>query len=479
MTLHDLFHPRSVALVGASSNPLSGGYAYAIHLVEDFRGELYLVNPNVEEILGKKAYPSLASIPGPVDYLVSSIAADRVLPLLDDCAEKGVKIIHFFTARMSETGRSEGAELEREITEKAKKLGIRFLGPNCMGLYNPRVGLTYGYWFPPDPGWVGGLFQSGGASTDFIHYGALRGLRFSRVVSYGNGADIDESELLEHFAADSETRVIAAYLEGARDGRRLAQALARAARTKPVVVLKGGKGEAGSRSVLSHTASLAGREEIWRAVFRQGGVSEVSSLGELVDQVLAFSFLPEFTGRRTAIVGGGGGKSALSADLWEKNGFVLPDLPPVMRARLKALASGVWDWLKNPVDVSILQDSPVFPEQLFTMMNESGEFDVFAFNLTEDDPIPGEMWKIWAGEQVAGVVRFREESRKPVVAVMAIGEVTSGQMQEWRWEMIGEVRKQLIDAKIPVFSSPEHAARAVFQVTEYYRRRQKPSPGRK
>ena len=471
MSLHDLLNPRSVALVGASGNPLSGGYAYATHLVEDFRGELYLVNPNVDEILGKKTYPNLASLPGPVDYLISSIAADKVLPLLDDCAKKGVKIIHFFTARMSETGRSEGAELEREITRKARELGIRFLGPNCMGVYNPRVGLTYGYWFPPEPGGVGGLFQSGGASTDFVHYGALRGLRFSQVVSYGNGADIDESELLEHFASDPETRVIAAYLEGVKDGRRLAQALARAARKKPVVVLKGGKGEAGSRSVLSHTASLAGRREIWQAVFRQGNVSEVRTLGELLDQVLAFSFLPEFTGRRTAIAGGGGGKSALSADLWEENGFVLPDLPPGMREKLKETASGVWDWLKNPIDLSILQDSPVLPEQLFSMMNESGDFEVFAFNITEDDPIPGEMWRLWAGEQVSGVIRFRDESKRPVVAVVATGEVTSEQIREWRWEMIGEVRKQLIDAKIPVFSSPERAARAVFQVSEYYRRR--------
>jgi len=471
MTLHKLFHPRSVALVGASANPLSGGYAYATHLTEDFRGEVYLINPNAEEILGRKAYPSLLAVPGPVDYLVSSVAADKVLPLLDDCAKKGVKIIHFFTARMSETGRSEGVKLEREITEKAKRLGIRFLGPNCMGVYNPRVGLTYGYWFPPEPGWVGGLFQSGGASTDFVHYGALRGLRFSQVVSYGNGADIEESELLEHFASDPETRVIAAYLEGVKDGKRLAQALARAAREKPVVVLKGGKGEAGSRSVLSHTASLAGREEIWRAVFRQGNVSEVGTLGELVDQVLAFSFLPGFSGRRVGIAGGGGGKSAISADLWEENGFILPDLPPVMREKLKEVASGVWDWLKNPVDLSILQDTPVLPEQLFAMMNVSGEFDVFVFNLTEDDPIPGEMWRLWAREQAGGVIRFRDESKRPVAAVVATGEVTSEQMREWRWGMIGEVRKQLIDAKIPVFSSPERAARAVFQISEYYRRR--------
>jgi len=142
-----------------------------------------------------------------------------------------------------------------------------------------------------------------------------------------------------------------------------------------------------------------------------------------------------------------------------------------MREKLKETASGVWDWLKNPIDLSILQDSPILPEQLFSMMNESGEFEVFAFNITEDDPIPGEMWKLWSGEQAGGVIRFRDESKRPVVAVVATGEVTSEQMREWRWEMIGEVRKQLIDAKIPVFSSPERAARAVFQVSEYYRRR--------
>lgn len=471
MNLHELFHPRSVALVGASANPLSGGYAYATHLVEDFQGELYLINPNVDEIFGKKTYPSLSAVPGPIDYLISSIAADKILPLLPDCAKKKVRIIHFFTARMSETGRSEGKQLEQEITRRAKELEIRFLGPNCMGVYNPRVGLTYGYWFPPESGWVGGIFQSGGASTDFIHYGALRGLRFSQVVSYGNGADIDESDLLEHFAADPETRVIAIYIEGVKDGRKFIRALARAARSKPVVVLKGGKGVAGTRSVLSHTASMAGREEIWRSVLRQAKVSGVETLGELLDQVLAFSFLPEFTGRRTAIAGGGGGKSALSADIWEAAGFELPDLPPEMREKLKETASGVWDWIKNPVDLSILQDSPVLPEQLFGMMDENRVFDVFVFNLTEDDPIPGEMWRLWAGEQADGVIRFRDQSKKPVVAVIATGEVSEAEMKEWRWGMIGEVRKRFINARIPVFSSPERAARSAFQVSEYYRRR--------
>ena len=184
-----------MALVGASSDPSSGGYAYAAHLLQDFKGRFYFVNPRTKEVLGVRTYPSLLDVPGEVDYVICCLPAGRVLPLLEECRQKGVKLIHLFTARMAETGKEEGERLEREVVERAKRLGLRVLGPNCMGLYNPEVGLTYGYHFPLEPGPVGGIFQSGGLSTDFVHYGSLRGLRFSRVVSYGNGRDLDEAEL--------------------------------------------------------------------------------------------------------------------------------------------------------------------------------------------------------------------------------------------------------------------------------------------
>ena len=470
--LTELFHPRTVALVGASASPMTGGGAYAVHLSEDFTGQAYFVNPREEEILGKKTYPRLRDVPETVDYVICCVSAKRVLALLDECREKRVKVIHLFTARMAETGRNEGIALEGEITRKARELGIRLLGPNCMGIYHPAIGLTYGYSFPKESGPIGGIFQSGGVSTDFIHYGALRGLRFSQVVSYGNAADINESELLNLLAEDQGTSVIAVYVEGVRDGKVFQEALRRAAGEKPVVVLKGGTGSAGTLSVSSHTASLAGRRDVWRAVIRGGNATEASSFAELLDLVVGFCFFPPFSGNRVGITGGGGGKGILSADLWEAEGFVLPDLPPGMREAMKKNAPGLHDWLRNPVDVSILQDSPMLPEELFSMMNEHGEFDLFVLNLTEDDPLPKEFWKFWTEAQVSSVASFRDATGLPVAAVVASGEAGPADMEKWRWGLIGEVRSRIVESEIPVFPTPERAARAARKVSEYWKRKE-------
>lgn len=459
-----------MALVGASPNPYSGGYAYAVHLLQDFKGKFFFVNPKVGEILGVKTYPSLLDIPERVDYVICSISSEKVPALLEECSKKGVRMIHLFTARMSETGREEGERLEKEIVEKARKLGIRVLGPNCMGLYNPEVGLTYGYSFPEEPGPVGGIFQSGGLSTDFVHYGYLRGLRFSRVVSYGNGRDLDESELLRYFSWHPSTRVVAMYLEGVRDGRKFVSALRETAGKKPVVVLKGGKGGTGARAIRSHTASVAGREEVWRSVLRSSGAVEVDTFEELLDQLVAFAFLPPSTGRRVAVLGGGGGKSVLSADLWEREGFELPDLSPSLREKLREMCPGEWDWVGNPVDFSILQERPVMPQEWLELMDDSGDFDFFVFNLTEDDPLPEEVWRFWMDEQVNGLLRFKRRG-KPLLAVVPSAGVDSRELRRWRWGGIGEIRRRMVEEGLPVFPSVERAARALRRFVNYWERR--------
>lgn len=470
--LAPLLKPGSVALVGASSSPVTGGGAYAVHLTDEYRGKCYFINPREEEILGRKTYPRLRDVPDPVEYVICCISAKRVLDLLDECREKGVKIVHLFTARMAETGRDDGIRLEEEITRRAGALGIRLLGPNCMGVYHPGIGLTYGYSFPREPGPVGGIFQSGGLSTDFVHYGALRGLRFSSVVSYGNAVDIDETELLGVMADDPDTRVIAMYIEGIRAGRAFRAALRSAAEKKPVVVLKGGKGEAGARSVSSHTASLAGGKEVWEGIIRGANAVTAGSFSELIDLAVGFHFLPPFTGNRVAVTGGGGGKGILSADRWEAEGFVLPDLPPGMREEMRKTSPGLSDWLHNPVDVSILQDSPMLPEELFVLMEAHGGYDLFILNLTEDDPLPEEFWRFWTDAQVTSIAHYREAAGKPVTAVVADAQLGPGEMGEWRWGLIGEVRRKIIRSGIPVFPTPERAARAARKVAGYWQRRE-------
>ena len=260
--LEEILHPKSIAVAGASDNPDAQGYSFTCHLLDyGYRGKIYPVNPRHSEILGIKAYSRIRDIPGPVDYVISAVPASAVLDMLDDCAQKGVKCVHLFTARFSETGRQEAAALEQEILEKARKFGIRLIGPNCMGVYYPREGMSFGYDFPREQGSVGLVAQTGGGAAIVINVASMRGVRFSKVISYGNALDFNECDYLDYFSQDPETKIILMYIEGVKDGRRFFNSLRRAAAAKPVVILKGDRGKSGARAIASHTASLAGSAE--------------------------------------------------------------------------------------------------------------------------------------------------------------------------------------------------------------------------
>jgi len=237
---------------------------------------------------------------------------------------------------------------------------------------------------------------------------------------------------------------------------------------KPVIILKAGRGEAGKKLAFSHTASLAGSMDIWRAISRQHGITLVGNFQELIDQVVAFTFLPPITGRKLIIVGGGGGKSVISADVWEEEGFRIPDISSKAREKLKQAAPHVWDWLRNPLDSSILQKSLVPPSNLLRMISTEQEFDVFVVNLTQDDFYPTDMWrKILAADFMGGSMAIKDEG-KPVVSVIETAEIDSSDMQNWRWSGIAEARKHIISQGIPVFPSPASAAKAVRKFVDYW-----------
>jgi len=465
-----LFSPSSVAIVGASLNPFSGGYQFTRFLIDHgFKGKLYPVNPTSSEILGLKVYPRLTEIPeSGVDYVISCIPAEGVLSLLEDCGQKNVKLIHLFTARLKETGRDKETELQAEILEKARKLGIRILGPNCMGIYYPKLGLSFNHELPRESGPVGGFFQSGGGAAEFVRYAALRGVRFSKIISYGNASDIDEVELLNYFTSDSETKVIVSYIEGVKDGRKFVEALALAAKKKPVIILKGGRGRTGAKLALSHTASLAGSVKVWQAMLKQYGAIMVSNFQELIDQVVAFTFLPPITGRKVVIAGGGGGKSMVSADVWEEEGFELPELSAEFRKKLKEKVPELWDWVRNPIDASLFQGTPVVDINLLEWLSNEDGSDILVANLTQDDPLPNDIWEeVLAPNFLQSVMAIKKRG-KPVICVIETGEIGLAEMESWKWRAIAETRRQIINQGLAVFPSPERAARATKRLVNYW-----------
>ena len=475
--LESAFHPNAVAVAGASEDPFSFGYHYVCHLLDyGYPGHIYPVNPRRATIQGLKAYPNLTSIPEPVDYVICCLPASKVLDLLAECPSRGVKVVHLLTARLSETGRQEAIDLEARILQEAMRVKVRLIGPNCMGIYYPGGGISLGYDFSNESGTIGVVFQSGGASDLLIRHGELQGLRFSKVISYGNALDLDESDFLNYLAHDDETRVIAAYFEGAKDGRKLLNALADAARVKPVIVIKGGRGIAGTRAAASHTAALAGSNIIWETAFRKAGVIQAEDVHELVNFLVAFSFLPPIRGDRVGILGGGGGMAVMSADICEEAGLVVPPLTAEIREKLRVKAPEIWDWVGNPIDISIMGGiSMGFEEALGVLPElivESPQFDFIIAGLNEDNPFTKDIWSTVVRAQTEKYINLSRERLKPLVVVVSGGEVSSDQCGNLHWKVLAEQRARLIDAHVPTYLTVGEAARVLRQVINYWQTRE-------
>ncbi len=470
--LEEIFHPQSLAVVGASSNSASWGYSYTHHLLNyGFRGKIYPVNPNYDEVLGIKAYPGLMDIPGSVDYVISCVRASEILGMLEDCSHKGVKAVHLYTARFSETGRQEAVGLEQEILKRARKLGIRLIGPNCMGIYYPREGLSFAYDLPKEPGSVGLVSQTGGGAAILIQLASLRGVRFSKAISYGNALDFNECDYLDYFSQDPETEVILMYIEGVKDGKRFFDSLHKAASTKPVIITKGGRGQAGTRAVASHTASLAGSAEAWEALVAQAGAISAQNLDELADLAVSFYFLPPIQGPRVGVIGGGGGPSVLSADDCEEAGLDVIPLPTEIREELRSQGIPIWDWIGNPTDVSILGGSGLSAIDMLQMMARNQDFNLLIANITEVPLSREEGTILRLRAEADGYIKVRQESPKPLLVVVAERSLGVKERSHWRWKATSEVRTKLVGANIAIYPTIGRAARSARKLLDYYLKR--------
>jgi len=291
-----IFYPKSIAVVGVSTDEQRPGSMYLDNLLRvGFKGKLYGVNPRGGKLLGLDVYPNLRSIPEPIDYVIAAISKHRMLDLLDDCKAKGVKVLHIFTGGYSETG-EEGRRLETELVRKARDIGIRIIGPNCAGTSVPSnytpLGPVREVAILGKAGQVAFISQSGGNAWFLSEVGRLRGIWFSKIISFGNAADLDSVDFLEYLAIDPETKVIGAYLEGTKDGRRLFRTIKETLKVKPLVIWKAGRTEAGAQTAASHTGALAGSDIIWTVALKQAGATQVESLEGLADSLLAFQDLP-------------------------------------------------------------------------------------------------------------------------------------------------------------------------------------------
>lgn len=417
--LEYIFHPRSIAIAGVSAQEGGGfGGSGFVQSLQDvgFRGPIYLIHPTAPAIRGLKCYPNLRDVPDQVDYVISSVRANLVPQLLEDCIAKGTRVLHLFTAGFTETGDVERAKMEQAVVARAKEGGVRLIGPNCMGIYAPASRLAMMPGQPPEPGPVGMVSQSGMNAGEFVRHAIPRGLRCSKVISFGNGADLKAADFFEYLADDPETEIIVAYLEGIQDGPRLARAIRRAGALKPTAILKGGRTEAGSRAANSHTASLAGSLQVFDGLCRQAGALRVESLESLVDAAVSFQFVKRLRGPNVAVVGGGGGASVLAADDLDAAGLRVPALLPETREALAKVTAEAGTSIRNPIDTMNIWEPKAF-EGTLRPVAEAANIDVVLYHMGFGFGPSARMSmdRERGARQVEGLARIQEETGTPIV----------------------------------------------------------------
>ena len=457
--LEYIFHPRSIAIAGVSARETAGfgGGGFVQSLMDvGFRGPIYLVHPTAPAIRGLKCYASLRDIPDEVDYVISSVRANLVPALLEDCIARNVKVLHLFTAGFTETGDAERAKMEQAVVRRARESGIRIIGPNCMGLYVPGSRLAMMGGQPAEPGPVGMVSQSGMNAGEFIRHALPRGIRCSKVISFGNGADLKAADFFDYLADDAETEIIVAYLEGIQDGPRLAQALKKAGSRKPVAILKSGRTEAGSRAANSHTASLAGSLAVFDGLCRQAGVLRVESMEELVDVAVTFRFVKSLRGANVAVVGGGGGASVLAADDLDANGLKVPALLPQTQEALARVTAEAGTSIRNPVDTMSMWQDGAF-EATIRPLAEAPNIDAVLFHtgfgMGPSSRTNGDRGR--ATRQAELLAKVQQEAGKPIVVAIRPSLTAD------TFEMATEFQELCWENGLATYPGTERAARAL------------------
>lgn len=460
------FNPKSIAIVGVSKRASSlGGMSYLNYLLDGgFPGRLYPINPRASEIRGLRVYPSLTSLPEVPELVIICVPAAQVPPVLEECARIGLKHIYILSAGFRETGTEEGRCLEEQIATIARQEGLLIMGPNCMGPYCPSSRLTMWGAIPGRNGELGIISQSGGITQRLTEYTCFLGVGVRKATSIGNATVLDSTDYLEFMAEDEGIRVIAMYLESVRDGKRLLHLVREVNRQKPIILLKGGESQAGASTVASHTGTMAGEQRLWEAFVRQTGVTQVLSMNELVDAVLAFSYLPGPRGKGVFLVGGGGGNSVLHADTCIREGLDVPSLSGATMERLRRIVPVAGSIAGNPLDLwTTFQDKARLAEIL-----EMGYSDPHIHMVIVDRLITRKVYHMPdMPDSTTAVIDFIRGNRNRKPTVFTVDTEGGDPDLASKGSLL---RARFCEAGIPAYPSPERAARALRHLQRYHAR---------
>ncbi len=444
--------PESVAVIGASRHPDKAGHVILKNIIESgFRGRVYPINPKADTILGLKCYPTILDVPERVDVAIIAVPARIVPEVVAQCGEKRVPLVVVVSAGFKETG-PEGAKLEREIVNIARRHSIRILGPNCLGFMNLSVPINATFAaVTPRRGNIALISQSGALITALLDIALQYDIGFSKIFSLGNKADLDEVDLLEILSGDVETRYIIMYLESIERGREFITVARKVCKDKLIVVLKAGVTERGARAVSSHTGSLAGRAAVYTTAFRQAGIVQINSLRELVALLKLLSVridLLELNKPKVVIVTNAGGPGIIATDYCEKLGV---DLVTLERSTIEKLRSVLPPAaaLHNPVDVLGDATPDRFESALRVLLSDSSINYILVLVTPQAMTRPNEL-----AEKLAKI--SAESSGKVIIPVLLGGETMS------------EAYEKLVSYKLPVYSSLEDPIEALSILTKYF-----------
>lgn len=447
--MDNFFHPTSIAIIGASKDETKRGTVYLNSLLRlGYEGNIYPINPRENEISGIKSYPSVAHVPGDIDIAIIALPARIVPGVVAECCDKGIRFVIVHSAGFSELG-DNGKKLEEEMLRPLKDSQTRLVGPNCMGLYSPKMGINTivsHIDYEKITGPIAFIGQSGWATENYIQIGSERGLRFSKVVNIGNQSDLTIEDFLTYLAKDPETKVIGLYVEGIKNGRYFMDVIQEAILKKPIIAWKAGITERGIRAAASHTGSIAGDAVILDTVFQQKGITTARNFDELIDYSVAFTspILPR--GKRVGFLVGSGGGGVTGTDTAESLGLEVPTLSAEAQDELNSILTGVIPPFSPPIN----------PVDLVWGGSLQLNIKCAKIILREVDSLIIMLYSILDSEFANEMSALRDETNKPIIIIPA--------HPAERREGIG----LLPQYGIPTFVTPERAVRSLAMMVHYY-----------
>lgn len=454
--LKPFFEPKAVAIIGATYKKGKVGNVIFENFKRNkeqgiFKGNIYPVNPKLDEIDGYKVYKSVKELPDDTDLAVISIPAPFVPNTMREIAEKGIKAVVIITGGFGELG-EEGKKMEEEILQIARENGIRVIGPNCVGVYVPDTGVDTVF-LPeekmdrPKSGPIAFVSQSGAFAAAMLDWAALAGIGIGKMVSYGNKIDVDDADLMDYFIYDDSIKVVTFYIEGVKDGRKFMEAAKRITKVKPVIALKSGKTEYGAKAASSHTGSLAGADVIYDAVFKQTGILRAEDFEHMFDVAKAFAKCKLPKGDRVGIITDGGGAGVMASDAVAKFGLKMAELSEETIKYLKehfpphAVAG-------NPTDVVGDTDAQRYRYAIEAFVNDPN-VDAIVVIVLFQVPLLNE-------EEIIEILAdYAKKSEKPILAVAMGGKKTE------------HYAKILEEKGVPVYPTPERGVRALAGLVQY------------